>query len=316
MSESKHGGEAKPQVIFAATDFSENSDEALRQAHARAQAAAATLVVCHVVPNLMRQNMLFPQRHAQETDARTELHRQARQALIAHTSQVTGRKDSEFEAVIDDGTPYASIVEHAERAGADLIVVGDRGSSGLARMLLGSVAERVLRYAHAPVLIARAAAKSGQVLVATDLSDPSLPAVVAAARDARRMGAKLTAMHCIESVSMAIGPEYGPAWAPLLPNDALRGARESALARLAEMFQRLKLDADQRVVEGSPAATILSTAEELGAELIVLGTRGRTGLQRVLLGSVAESVVRHSSCSVLAVRLRDGEAADPATAQG
>lgn len=297
-----------PGVVFAATDLSAPADEALKQAHERAKSEEATLVVCHIVPNLTRVNMLFPHRTLEQTNAQVELHRQALQAVIDRTCKVTGRVASEFKPVGDDGTPYAGIVEHAERMSADLIVVGDRGATGLRRMLLGSVADKVIRYAHAPVLVARAGARSGKVLVATDLSDPSLPAVAAAAHELRRTGAGVTALHCIDPVPIIAGPEYGVAWSPGVTPSFIKETRERAREKLAEAFQRFELAGDQRVVEGAPAATILSTAEELGVDLIILGTRGKTGLRRVLLGSVAEAVVRHAPCSVLVVRLADDDA--------
>jgi nucleotide-binding universal stress UspA family protein len=292
-------------IIFVGTDLSEPADEALRQAHQRAAAAGAKLVACHIVPNLMRVNMLFPQRYIEQTEARAELHRQALQALIERTCNVTGRAASDFEAVVDDGTPYASIVEHAEQAEADLIVVGGRGATGLSRMLLGSVAERVIRYAHSPVLVARAGAKTGKVLVATDLSDPSLPAVAAAAREARTEGVVVTAIHCVEPPHMDAGAEYVSGWRLGTTPEFFAEARRLLHEKLTEALHSFDLKGDQRVVEGSPAPTIVSIADEIDADLVILGTRGRTGLERVLLGSVAESVVRHAACSVLVVRLTE-----------
>jgi len=297
--------DTRPHVVFVATDLSEPSNEAIRQAHRRAEAADATLVVCHIVPNLLRSNMLFPQRYMEQAEAQAELNRRAQQALVERTCEVTGRDPAAFRPIVDDGTAYSRIIEHAEEAGADLIVVGDRGATGLTRVLLGSVAERVIRYAHAPVLVARAAASTGKVLVATDLSDPSLPALTAAAREAVRKDVQVTALHCIEPVGVVAAPEYGIAWAPEVNQRIVKDAREGAEQQLAAASQRFDLQAKCRVVEGFPAATILSIAEELQAELIVIGTRGNTGLKRVLLGSVAEAVVRHAACSVLVVRLAE-----------
>lgn len=309
MDEGTARADRQDAVVFAATDFSPPSDEAVRQAHERAKAPKAKLVVCHVVPDLLRVNMLFPQRSVEQGKARVELHDTASRALVERTCALTGRKPDEFEAVIDDGTPYASIIDHAERSGAGLIVVGDRGSTGLGRVLLGSVADRVVRYAHCPVLVARAGARTGRVLVASDLSDPSLPALSAAADEAERTGAQVTALHCLEPLAVAAGPEYGVAYAPVVPPEVLAETRANARERLAQAVQQRSLRAEQQVVEGPPAATIVATAEELGADLIVIGTRGRTGVRRVLLGSVAESVVRHAPCSVLVVRMT--EAASP-----
>lgn len=302
-SESKSRG---PRVVFAATDLSAPADAALRAAHERALHAGAKLVVCHVVPSLVRVNALFPERSAEQASAQVELAERVFEALVERTAAVTGRDPSEFAALVDDGTPYARISELAEEHGAELIVIGDRGATGLTRMLLGSVAERVVRYAHCPVLIARSAVKGGKILVASDLSDPSLPAVSAAAAEARRTGAELTALHCVEPVAVVIGSEYGMSLAPTAGPGPTKLARERAQVRLEQALRENECRGEIQIVEGVPAAAILAVAEELQADLIVLGTRGRTGLKRVLLGSVAEAVARHAAASVLVVRLSDG----------
>jgi nucleotide-binding universal stress UspA family protein len=294
---------ADPKVVLAATDLSASADEALRQAHERALRARAKLLVCHVAPSLSRANVLFPHLQLDQEAARLELQQKALDALVERTRAVTGRAASEFEAVLEDGTPYARIVEVAERSGAELIVVGERGSTGLSRVLLGSVAERVVRYAHAPVLVARAAPRTGSVLAATDLSDSALPALAAAAREARREGVQVTALHCLEPIGVVAGAEYAVVWSAAAVPALAKQAREQAQQRLAQAVGQVGLPCQQRVVDGAPAAAILTAAEELAAELIVVGTRGRTGLWRVLLGSVAEAVVRHAACSVLVVRL-------------
>jgi nucleotide-binding universal stress UspA family protein len=94
--------------------------------------------------------------------------------------------------------------EVAEEIGADLIVLGARGATGLKRLLLGSTAEEVLRHAHCPVLVTRWPASSGPVVAATDFSDPALPAITAAATAASRMGAPLAFVHAKPNFVLAI----------------------------------------------------------------------------------------------------------------
>lgn len=291
-------------VVFVATDFSTSADEALRQGHMRAQARGAKLVVCHVVPSQLGVNMLFPQRSMHQADAQLALDKRALSLLIERTVDVTGRAPEQFEPIVAHGSPSSVIVDRAEQAGAELIVIGSRGQTGASSNLLGSVAGRVVRYAHCPVLIARPDGRAARILAATDLSDPSLPALAAAAREAAGTQAHVTALHCLELVtSAAVGPEYGLAFAPAAAVEILAEVRSLAEQRLAEAAQQVGLAADLRVVEGTPSTTILDTARDLDADLVVLGTRGRTGLRRVVLGSVAEAVIRDAPCSVLAVRL-------------
>ena len=303
MDEATSGTGTANGVVLVATDFSAPADEALRRAHARAAAQNGKLIVCHVMPTMLGANVLFPQRSVQQGNAQLELQTRATELLVERTRMLTGREPSQFEQVVVEGTPYSAIVEQAEQAGAELIVIGDQGVRGLGR--LGSVAERVVRFAHCPVLVARTGERARRILVATDLSDPSLPALAAAARESKRGGEQLTALYCIENTVPVVGPEYGVAFTPVLPANYIEQARETAHARLEGAVQRVGLPAEVRVTEGPPADAILAVAEELDADLIVIATRGRTGLRRVVLGSVAESVVRNAKASVLVVRLHE-----------
>jgi nucleotide-binding universal stress UspA family protein len=209
---------------------------------------------------------------------------------------VTGRGPERFVAVVEGGDPAAVILERAERAGADLIVLGDGDG----------VVERVVRNAHCPVLVVRAQGRAQRILVATDLSDPSLPALTAAKDEAARTGAAVTALHCVEPALALVGPEHGLAIAPAVPVEVSRTLRHSAREALSGALREVGLQAAEMIAEGPPAGSIVQAAAELPADLVVIGTHGRTGLARVLLGSVAEGVLRRAPCSVLAVRLSPG----------
>ncbi len=139
-----------------------------------------------------------------------------------------------------------------------------------------------------------------RVLVATDLSDPSLPAVAAGAEEARRREAGLEVVHAVGLLDLEASYvlELG---SPTL--HVRRPDREGPGRALGEAVARLGAGATCKILDDPPAAAILREAEAIGAELIVVGTRGRTGLARLALGSVAEEVVRKASCSVLSVRL-------------
>ena len=288
--------------VLVATDLSPSADLALREGHRRASALGVELAVCHVAPSLSRSNVLFPQQQTVDLEAREEVLRGALQAVVERTREVTGRGPDAFRAIVDDGVPYASVVRHAEDVGAQLVVIGDRGATGLSRMLLGGVAQRVMRYAHAPVLVVRAAGAPGAVLVASDLSDPSLPAIAAAARE---RADNTVALYCLELAQAVAAAEYGIAWRQVESPELVRTERALVAERLARACDQVGLAGERRVEVGAAGPTILQVAEEVGAHLIVLGTRGRTGLRRILLGSVAEFVATHASCSVLVVRLAD-----------
>ncbi len=297
------------QRILIATDLSTAADEAIRQGHARARATGAQLAVCHVLPNLLRGHPLFPHLgtiNALDVPATRD---QVTQLIVDRVIALTDRRPDAFEVLLDEGTPHAVIVQQAETWKADLVVVGSHGATGLARVLLGSVAERVVRHAHAPVLVARPISKSGEVLVGTDFSDPNLPAVAAAAWEAKREQRRLTILHSIEIPTMASMSSY---LSVPFGGIAYGGLDAEAMASLETMIDgRLRdvlAEADategaRTVVWGPPGAALIHAAERLNAELVVVATLGRTGLRRLLVGSVAETVVRAAPCSVLVVRL-------------
>ena len=292
------------ETILVATDLSPAADEALRQGHERAL-AGTRLVVCHVIPSFSPVPGLSPEVDEPMSVQFLEVRRQIAEEVVRRTISVTGRKTADFDVLLEEGNAYAAIVRRAEECGADLLVVGSHGATGLTRVLLGSVADKVIRYAHCPVLIARPGNKlTRRILVATDLSEPSFPAVAAAAREARRTDAALTIVHCIESVTSIHGFELGGMW----PREEEHSKEHEQLrlkahVKLDDVLAQHEVTGDRRVVAGSPVAAIMSVCDELRPDLLVVGTRGRTGLRRVILGSVAEAVARLAPCSVLIVRL-------------
>ena len=283
--------------VLAATDLSERADAALRQAHSIAADIGAPFIVCHVLPEAFSVRVLFPQDAGVDTSFQTELQQKARVAVRQRVDAVIGGTAA-AAIEIEAGTAHAGILTIAERVGAGLIVVGP-----------GAAALRVARSAAGPVLIARPSPLGGGVLGATDFSDPSLPAVHMAADEATRRGVRLRVVHCLDTGESAyLGgaslPGMIPAW-PLSQSqiDQIEaGARE----RLAGALAVLNTVSEPVVLLRSPAAGIIEAAEVAATALIVVGTRGRTGLARLALGSVAEAVINQAPCSVLVVPLHPG----------
>jgi nucleotide-binding universal stress UspA family protein len=295
---------AFPQRVLAATDLSAPADEAIRQADVWARAAEARLAVCHVLPNPLRANPLFPELNARMAIAATTLAARAGRELEERVSALSGRGPGELEVRVEEGDPLPMILRFAEQWDADLLVVGSHGASGVPRILLGSVGDRAVRYAHCSVLVARSCSRSGQVLAATDLSAASLPAVTAAAGYARRHRARLSVLHAVDPglsfAAYTVLERGGPPLTSL--EETGRRAREAAERSLAETLTRLEVRAEVLVEDGPAAPAILRAADRLGADLVVVGTHGRTGLERLALGSIAETVVRAAACPVLVLR--------------
>lgn len=290
--------------VLATTDFSEASLDAVREAASLAQ--HGELAVCHVIPDAMGIQPLFAVDTQVDVQALLDFETRVREELARRIDETLGELSRPVTPFVTRGEPYAEILRQAEVWNADLIVTGGHGKSGLSRVLLGRIAERVVRHAPSPVLVVRKAERKGVVLAATDLSDPALPAVAAGAAEARRRGARFVLLHVIDVwpdvYAAAAGGLLGAIGA-LPPPTLIQAKRQVLLETLKTALDREQIAGEPLVLQGEPAKTIVVTAEELGAELIVVGTHGRTGIARLALGSVAERVVRTAPSSVLAVRL-------------
>ena len=290
--------------IFAAIDFSPASNEALRQAHERATSTGAKLAVCHIVPNELRSNLLFPH-ISRITALKVPLEiKQIAKAASARVKEITGREEDAFELIVDDGTPQALILNTAEEWLADLIIMGSHGQTSAADALLGTVTDSVIRHAHCPVLIVRPGERTGHIVAGTDFSDPSFPAIHAAADEAGRVTGDLTVVHSLDLVwSIAAYPAMAFGGAPFdISPEQIKELEGIAAKRLEESLKQLHVTGDTVVTTGPAGAALIDIASERKADLIVVGTIGRTGLRRALLGSVAETVARGAPCSVLIVR--------------
>jgi nucleotide-binding universal stress UspA family protein len=286
--------------IFVATDLSPGSDHAIRQGHARALAQNVPLVVGHVVPEVLAASPTLPGDMVGAELAAAWQPTALHQAVAARVTAVTGREPGAFEVVIAHGSPAATIVAQAEARGASLVIVGGVGRGGLARALIGTTAERVVRHAHGPVLVARPGPDHGGVVVGTDLSDPAVPAIVAGAAESHALHVPLLVIHAAELALAAVLEGYPVALSPEVEAQAVEKAKARLLAALVDHGIPVETG---RVEVGEAARVLLTAAETTPARLMVIGTHGKTGWRRVLLGSVAERVMRHAPCSVLVVRL-------------
>jgi nucleotide-binding universal stress UspA family protein len=298
----------KFRKLFVAIDFSPNSDEALRQAHDRALSTGAQLAVCHIVPNELRSNLLFPDISRIAALKFPLEMKQIAEAAAARVAEITGRTEGEFELIVDDGTPQALILNRAEEWLADLIIVGSHGQTSAADALLGSVTDSVIRHAHCPVLIVRPGKRTGRIVAGTDFSDPVLPALRAAGDEAERTGAELTVVHSLDMVwSLAAYPALAFGGAPFnISAEQIKELELVATQRLEESLKQLNVSGDTLVTTGPAGTALIDIASERKADLIVVGTIGRTGLRRALLGSVAETVAKGAPCSVLIIRQHPG----------
>lgn len=234
-----------------------------------------------------------------------DVRRAAEEKLEAFRKELEAKGVADVTAeAADSHDAVRAIADAVEAQRADLVMMGTRGHGGLERSLLGSVTERTLRSLDCPVWVvkedaAQAAEAIERILVAVDFSPHADRAVEVAAGLAGRLGAAVDVVHAV-----ALPPDYMPYVTPF-GVELVQRIQAHAGERLDAVRDRLgaaPASVTTHVRRGRPASVILELAEELRSQLIVMGTRGSTGLAHVLLGSVAERTLRAAHCSVLAVK--------------
>jgi nucleotide-binding universal stress UspA family protein len=217
------------------------------------------------------------------------------------------------------GFPRKVISECAKELQADLIMVGSHGHSAIGRFLLGSVAQAVLRIAPCPVEIVRFPAGGAEpsshpmrVLLATDGSECSLAAAISVAARPWPMGTVFKVVGVEELIALETPMAASPL-ASIYPSTLLEELLADARARALDAIDGtrkileqagLKVQDRQPIPLGDPRNVILALAQTWPADLIVLGSHGRRGWDRFLMGSVAESVAVHAHCSVEVIQPR------------
>ncbi len=288
--------------ILCPVDFSEQSLTALRQALAIARWHDADVGVLHVEDRLLqtaRADMRF----------RSHVSPTPEEELRAFAERA-GASPRPVDVHVTAGEPAPAIVEHAKREAADLIVLGTQGRSGLSRVLLGSVAERVIREAPCPVMTvppgAQASADAAPfdpILCASDFSPSCRRALDLAIGMAQEADARLLLLHALELPHVHTGVPPMPATI----EDAIdRGAlRRGAAARLRRGLPEdavFRCHPEVLVVEGHPADAILQIAHDEDVKLIVMGAQTRGALDRMLFGSTTRRVIQAARCPVLSAR--------------
>lgn len=264
--------------ILLVTDGSEFSLGATREAIRLAQRCTGRLQALSVIPS----NPEF------ETLAQPLLEKEKQEAL-AHLEGIRAQAQAAgvpCEILLRYGNEvYEEITEEARQSRMDLIVMGRRGKKDLLRMMLGGTTAKVIGHADCQVLVVpREAHLDGQrLLLAVDGSRHSEAAAQAAAR---------LSNHCpvpVSVVSVAAG-------------ESQVGEATATLERIAGYLNQQGITPEREVLVGQPAMAIVDKAKRIAADLILLGSHGRSGMDRLLLGSVSERVIGFVDCPVLVVK--------------
>lgn len=284
--------------VLVATDGSKDASEAVEWlAHFPLPPDAALAVVSAVQPSLPGETAVgVPWQELREQGERVIA--DARRRLTRRWMTVTGR--------VLEGEPRHVIIEAAADSGSDLVVLGARGLGAIASLLLGSVSLGVARHAPCSVLVCKGAARPvSAVTVAVDGSPDARSALAFFSRLPLPSALAVRLIGVVERIQYPSAPEM------LIP-EVLEAVERAQSDRRRELDKILAAAADElrprvRSVStvtpsGAPAHMIVREAEDRVSDLIVVGARGLGTFDRIVLGSVSESVLRHATCPVLIAR--------------
>src|SRR5918994_7342405 len=295
--------------ILLATDGSSEARLATRTAVHLAQKTDSEVHLIHVF-DVALIALLYPETtdpkgvKVPEPILEEDLQRHAREVLEGEVKRVRSAGGTVAQSHLRMGEVAREIVHLGEDLGVGLIVMGSRGRGGIRRALMGSVSDSVVRHAPCPVMVVRDDEPGrddlpGRILLAVDGSEEASAAARTAVELAERTDSELHVVH-VGEVRPVIHPE-----------------RRGYLARQEELQEQARRLLEEQVEEvesaggtslrahlrmGRPDEEIVVLGEEIGASLIVTGSRGLGGMRRALMGSASDSIVRHAHCPVLVVR--------------
>ena len=278
--------------ILAATDFSTRSQRALRRAGLLAQERGAELALVHVVDDDHPPDLV-----ALET-------REAERILSEQIRAMGELRGVRCRPLVVAGDPFDGIVRTAMSTKADMVVMGAHRKQLLRDIFVGTTIERVIRTGSSPVLMVNREVEEGYrtVLAAVDISEPSVHAI----RTSKNLGllssAQLVLVHAFLPIAkgkMSLAGVSGDSIDEYVASERSRAAKEMA----AFLDDRAMGDYKQSVIvkEGAPLTVIVSAVQRLQPDVLVVGTHGRSGIAKALLGSVTEAVLRSLDVDILAV---------------
>jgi len=275
---------SKLEKMLLATDRSTFSEGAVREAINFAKKCSSNLYVMSVLETNPEYETIGANVYQKEEEE-----------AIKYLEAVKARASQEgivhCETVLHYGDePCQLIIDEALERGVDMIIIGRRGRRGVMKVLMGQVAAKVVSHAPCKVLVVPRAARIDcrTILVATDGSEHSLAAASEAVVIAKRCGSSIIAVSSTHS-------------------EAESGEAKNNVKQVVEMAQKEGIPVEALTPIGRSHDTIVETAGGRGVDLIVMGTYGKTGLKKLLMGSSTEKVIGHASCGVLVVRAASPE---------
>ncbi|HDZ59222.1 MAG TPA: universal stress protein [Actinobacteria bacterium] len=280
--------------ILVAFDGSPSSRNALRQAITLGERRRRPVEVLAVVPDYEGDLELVGVSNLKETL------RGPTDRLAAQAREVADSLSAEVDIRVEHGEAYEKIIDAAKTDDCDLIVMGRRGLRRMERMLMGSVTARVISHSGTNVLVIPRDADIGweNICVATDGSQYSEAALELAIEYARELDGRITIVAAVDS-----HPEYyGGA------TDFVDKMGEKATANLRDAAGKVKaagVSVQTLLLRGEPAQELTDMAKREGCGIIFAGSRGRSGIKKLLMGSVTEKIIGMACCPVFVAKSRD-----------
>lgn len=280
------------EKILVATDFSERSDRAIRRAVLLAKKFDAKILLIHVIDDDRPKRIV-----STEWEAATAL-------LTEQTRSLCDIDNVNCDYSIVAGDPFEGIVKASDELKPDILVVGPYRRQILKDVFIGTTAERVIRASRRPILMASGvpAGFYRHVLIAVDFSDCSADAVRVAQDIELEKHVAISVVHIFDTPGAGLISRS--AMTEEQVNDYLEEEQERASHEMAAFLSKLNLEPVQCILrrnETSIAAMIYAAAKKSSADLLVIGSHGRSGITKMLLGSVAGEVLRTVDLDVLVV---------------
>jgi nucleotide-binding universal stress UspA family protein len=304
--------------VLIPTDFSACADHALSHALQVADRFGARLHILHVVNELDPDWYGITDAQERAVKLRDQIKEEARDRL---EKLVPGKKEYDIETTVSLQLSFDvadSIREYVDQREIDLVVMGTHGRKGLDRLLLGNVANKLVRHAPCPVMTVREEVPwmegdeeltYDDILAPIDFSDHSQEALRVSKLFADRYQARLHLMFVAEQRTVPTFSDTGlPGIGVVEMDPEIVKNAEEALKQLNENIEGPEVKSAYHVREGNVSRNVIDFAETHGVSLIVMATRGLTGVDRFLLGSNTERIVRVAPCPVLTIPTEpDGE---------
>ena len=276
---------------IVATDLSAGAEKAVARAVQLADEHRATLTILHVLPDAVGDE-------ASKRQIVLQVDKYLRRKVI----KLSPHREKTVSIQVATGTGSVEIIRRAREKAVDIILVGAHGEQFINKLLFGTTAEKIVRRGDRPVLVVKRRVRGPYrtVLVPTDFSDQSGQALELAMRVLP--GAKYLLLHAYQGIEQQL-------WRSDFPKSDIRRYRrelaKKSREQMKDFIRQRGLD-DTSFVRllryGRAPLVISSVARRLGPNLVAVGSAGRTGLPHILLGSVAEHVLRQVSCDVLVAR--------------